>query len=158
MSPFLNNIEPFHVHGIQIRTKNVNEFDPSTAQIPTLWKRFPREVLETISPANKFVNSEPFGVYFSYESDANGSYDVIVGVNVNNTSSYGLGSIQVLGGAYLVFNAHGEMPKALIECWDNIWTFFSDPSCICKRAYLTDFEQYIASDFVLVNIGIQSIE
>lgn len=40
MTPILKNIEPFQVQGIQIRTKNVNEFDPSTPQI---------------DPVNKFV-------------------------------------------------------------------------------------------------------
>lgn len=157
MTPILKNIEPFQVQGIQIRTKNVNEFDPSTAQIPALWKRFPSEVLETLSPANQGIHLEPFGVYFNYESDANGSYDVLAGAKVNNTSCDGQGALQVQGGAYLVFSAHGEMPRALIECWGGIWAYFSNPACVSKRAYLTDFEQYIASDLVLVHIGIQSI-
>lgn len=150
MDPILNKIEPFQLQGIQIRTKNSNEFDPSTAQIPVLWKRFQSEML---SSSNK-SHTEQFGVYFNYESDANGSYDVLAGIEVEAPSD--AQSVQVCGGMYLVFSAYGEMPSALIECWESIWTYFSDPACASRRAYLTDFEKYITPDQVLVHIGLKS--
>ncbi len=158
MNPILKKIESFQVSGIQVRTTNAQEWDQSTAQIPSLWARFPNEVLEVLLPTLKNSPPEPVGVYFNYESDANGSYDLLAGIKTDDSSAKESfkGSLKIQGGTYLVFSAKGQMPGSLIECWGNIWSYFSSPICTSKRAYLTDFEQYVAPDQVLVHIGIQT--
>ena len=97
-----------------------------------------------------------YGVYSRYDSDANALYDVLAGIKANALTHHDMKSVEVVGGTYLVFNANGEMPAALVSCWKDIWAYFSHPACSHKRTFLTDFEQYIAPDQVLVHIGIES--
>ena len=66
-------IKNMTIAGITERTKNEDEFNPSTARLPRLWERFfsenlSREILQD--------NSNPlvYGVYSDYESDASGLY------------------------------------------------------------------------------------
>lgn len=119
---------------------------------------FLMKCLKSCCQPSRIAPPEPVGVYFNYESDANGSDDLLAGIKTDDSSAKESfkGSLKIQGGTYLVFSAKGQMPGSLIECWGNIWSDFSSPICTSKRAYLTDFEQYVAPDQVLVHIGIQT--
>ena len=144
-------IKPFRVAGLRVRTLNSAEQDSSTARIGPMWQRFFTEGLyETI--ANKTPASKVFGVYSNYESDASGSFDVLAGVAVDAPSA-DYPSIEVQGGQYLVFDAQGAMPGAVIEAWGRVWAFFAEHPQV-KRRFVTDFEVYTGPDSVAVHIGI----
>ncbi len=144
-------IKPFRVAGLRVRTLNSAEQDSSTARIGPMWQRFFTEGLyETI--ANKTPNSRVYGVYSNYESDASGSFDVLAGVAVDAPAG-DHPSIDVQGGQYLVFDAQGAMPGAVIEAWGRVWGFFAAHPQV-KRRFVTDFEVYTGPDSVAVHIGI----
>lgn len=144
-------IKPFRVAGLRVRTLNSAEQDSSTARIGPMWQRFFTEGLyETI--ANKTPASKVFGVYSNYESDASGSFDVLAGVAVDAPAA-DYPSIEVQGGQYLVFDAQGAMPGAVIEAWGRVWAFFAEHPQV-KRRFVTDFEVYTGPDSVAVHIGI----
>lgn len=144
-------IRPFRVAGLRVRTLNSAEQDSSTARIGPMWQRFFTEGLyekiDNTTPASKV-----YGVYSNYESDASGSFDVLAGVAVDAPPA-NYPSIEVQGGQYLVFDAQGAMPGAVIEAWGRVWAFFAEHPQI-KRRYVSDFEAYTGPDSVAVHIGI----
>lgn len=144
-------IRSFRVAGLRVRTLNSAEQDSSTARIGPMWQRFFTEGLcETI--ANKTPDSKVYGVYSNYESDASGAFDVIAGVAVDPPPA-DYPSVEVQAGQYLVFDAQGAMPGAVIEAWTRVWAFFeANPQL--KRRFATDFEVYTGPDSVAVHIGI----
>lgn len=158
MNTAIKKIEPFQVKGIKIRTKNSDEINLATAKISALWERFSVEVLPCFVSTSKAPYPEPYGVYFNYESDAAGAFDVMAGIRTDEPPSHKQNTILVKDGTYLVFHAKGEMPLALIDCWARIQSYFIDPKCSYTRLGITDFEQYAASDEALVHIGIQDFD
>jgi predicted transcriptional regulator YdeE len=95
-------------------------------------------VTEQIS--TRLPNTPIFGVYSAYETDATGLYDVTVGVSVDKSNS-GFEHIVIEAGEYIVFEARGAMPDAMIQTWSYIWSYFEKHPEIC-RSFLTDFEAY----------------
>lgn len=154
----LRYIDTFKVMGIQVRTLNTNEFDPATAKIPALWQKFFVRFLPATDSDQKNIAPEIYGVYFDYESDHQGNYSLLAGIKTLDTTLPTAESvtISVQGGTYLVFEAQGAMPEALISTWEQIWTYFDAPNCPFQRAYTTDFEQYLAADKVSVHIAVNS--
>lgn len=142
--PTLQTIASFKVCGYQVTTCNNSEFNPDTAQLPTLWQQFSQSDLAKASPC--------FGVYSHYESDANGKYQVTVGSRDDDTHP-DLASITILAGKYLVFQNRGPMPAAVIETWQQIWDYFAkDPAY--ERNFQSDFEAYYSADEVAIHIGV----
>jgi predicted transcriptional regulator YdeE len=143
----------FLITGLQIRTINTNEFNPEAAKIMGLWEDFHNTTLiSQISEKDPFI----YGVYSDYQSDENGEYSVTAGINsVNITSQdHNLQDIVIHPGNYLVFEARGELPGAIIETWQYIWTYFSDPSNP-KRKFTSDFEKYISETEVDIHIAVE---
>ena len=141
--------------GIEVRTNNTFELDPSKARIPSLWGRFFQEGTIEKIPSKK-PHGVPLGIYTDYESDHQGPYSLIAGVETTDLKSIpnGMRGLTVPGGKYLVFTASGQMPKALIETWMCIWNYFSKNSTH-KRTYTTDFERYESSEKVEIYIAIE---
>jgi predicted transcriptional regulator YdeE len=135
----------FHVVGIQVRTCNADEGDPSRGRIAGLWRRFMEEgVAGKIRHA---VRPEAvMAVYTNYETDHRGMYTLLLGTEVDNLEQAppGMIGVTVPAAEYLVFTASGPMPKALIEKWGEIWRFFS-PENSPARAYTADFEVHAMS-------------
>lgn len=145
-------VEAIRVSGLSIRTRNADEMTPSSAQIGLLWQRFFSEGLCEKIP-EKRPNSPVYGVYSRYESDANGAFDVTAGVATAEPAA-GFESLVIEAGRYLVFEARGQMPDAIIKTWQQIWTCFQQPGAQA-RAYVTDFEVYQADDLAFIYIGIR---
>ena len=141
-------IESRTVKGLQVRTKNADEMNPETQKITPLWGRFYNEVLPTLGEG-----ATVYGVYYNYESDAMGTFDVLVGADELAVSDE-MKSVELQAGKYLMFPVKGELPQAIIDTWMQIWAYFDDPSIDEKRAYETDFELYKSADEVEIYIGV----
>jgi predicted transcriptional regulator YdeE len=151
MTPRLTPIIPFTISGLSTRTSNRDEGDPSTARLPLLWGRFFGEDVQSSTP-EQVPGTSVYGVYSEYESDASGAYTVTVGVSVT-TPAIGLSSATVLGGHYLVFDGHGEMPQVVIDLWKSVWGYFESHR-EHTRAFQTDFERYAGPRDVSIYISI----
>ncbi|KAF1021362.1 MAG: hypothetical protein GAK37_03477 [Pseudomonas sp.] len=145
-------IAAFRVSGLKVRTRNTDEAAPGSAKIGPMWGRFFSEGLYTSIPG-KQADSPVYGVYSAYESDANGLFDVSAAV-ATDAPAPGFESLMVEGGRYLVFEARGPMPGAVIDAWQQIWSYFQQPGAQA-RAFATDFETYVADDLALIHIGIR---
>lgn len=142
-------IQSKRIIGLQVRTKNTDEMDPDTQKIAPLWGRFFEEVMPTLEPSPPPL----YGVYSSYESDAFGAYDLLVGSDVLEEDD-NFKSVNIKAGTYLVFPARGELPRAIIDTWERVWAYFDDPSIDERRAYETDFELYKTATEANLYIGV----
>lgn len=140
------------VSGLSVRTRNADEMQPSSAKIGPMWQRFFGEGLYQAIPG-KQPESPVYGVYSGYESDARGLFDVTAGV-ATHAAAQGFESLVIEPGRYLVFEAHGPMPDAIIQAWQRVWTYFEQPG-VESRAFVTDFEVYQADEQALIYIGIR---
>ncbi len=142
----VNNLK--RIHGISIRTNNIDEMNPKTAKIGALHQNFDKEV------AVDYANGERiYAIYYDYESDASGNYSVLAGFDGKNKEN-NLEVVEIQAGKYLVFSAKGEMPQIVIETWGEIWNYFSSKDCKHKRLYTTDFEYYKSQNEVEIHIAI----
>ena len=130
------------VVGLAIRTTNAAEVDPATALIPGLWGRFGAE--QWAERLGKLGARGPtLAVYSRYESDASGSYQLLVGRELSGRAPDGdaLETELIPQREYLVFRCPGPLPQAVIEGWHRVWNFFEQPQAPA-RAYTADFEVY----------------
>ena len=141
-------LESSIISGLQVRTKNADEMNPDTLKIAPLWGRFYNEVLVTLGE-----DATVYGVYYNYESDASGAFDVLVGAD-DIALTQEMKSVELQAGKYLMFPVKGELPQAIIDTWMQIWAYFEDPSIDEKRAFKTDFELYRSADEVEIYIGV----
>ena len=153
--PKLTTRTEFKAVGIEVRTNNTLEMDPSKAKIPGLWGRFFQEGIPGKIP-NKKPKSVPLGVYTDYEDDHLGPYSLVAGVEAIdlNSTPNGMRGLTIPAGKYLVFTAVGQMPQALIDTWIYIWKYFSGGSGYA-RAYTTDFERYDGGEKVEIHIAVK---
>ena len=142
--PIMKHVDSFTVRGLTVRTRNSDEFNQETAKLPHLWQQF--------YASNPTPNTTIFGVYSGYESDANGLYNVMVGVNDDNHPA--LDTLHVNSGNYLIFQGKGSMPQAVIETWERVWDYFTGKS-LHQRCFMTDFEAYSNGDEVSIYIGVK---
>ena len=160
MNPKKVNLDIKSIAGISVCTTNIQESDPEQAEIPSLWDRFYNKGL-TQRVVERQKPNTVFGVYSSYESDADGAYKVTAGLDAKQHASalVGLETIDIEPGEYLVFEGRGNMPSAIYETWGRIWDFFGKASNTAEaglqRAYKTDFEEYRGDDQIAVYIGIK---
>lgn len=145
IQPTMKQVENFTVTGFSVRTQNSDEFNETTAKLPSLWQQFYTSELAT--------NANIFGVYSNYDSDANGPYTVTVGVKSNHVQTQ-LSSVTIQAGKYLVFQGTGPMPAAVIEAWKQVWVFF-ETNTEHQRNFVSDFEAYSGPDQVAIYIGLE---
>lgn len=141
-------LQSVKVKGLQVCTNNADEMHSDTQKIAPLWERFYRKVLPTLKEG-----ATVYGVYYNYESDANGAFDVTVGADVLEVTEE-MKEVTLEEGRYLVFPVKGELPQAIIDTWQQVGAYFEDPSIDERRAYETDFEKYISEDEVEIVIGV----
>lgn len=132
--------------GIKSRTNNRDEMNPKTQKIAPLWEQFYTEIMPNFKEKTSL-----FGVYYNYESDVDGMFDVLVG---SEEGFEGMVPVTLDEGKYLKFQVKGEMPQAIIEAWTQVWAYFDDPSIDERRAYGTDFEHYISMNEAEIYIGV----
>jgi predicted transcriptional regulator YdeE len=141
------------IYGIATRTKNIDEINPQTEKIGTIWQKFDKTVNVDYKGGERV-----YGVYYNYESNANGKFDVLAGYETSNEK---LESVKIEKGKYLVFNKtykennDNTRVQAIIETWGKIWEYFSNENSQYKRAYKTDFEYYKNSNEIEIYISIQ---
>lgn len=140
------------LQGVMVRTRNADEAQAETARIGKLWNDFASQVAPRMNP-----QAQVYGVYYGYESDASGAFDVLAGCDRDLTLA-GHGQawacVNLSPGSYLVFESRGAMPQALVATWLEIWSYFEDPQCPHQRAYTTDFEYHRATGAVDVHIAL----
>ena len=145
------HIPGFVVHGVSTRTCNRDEMQTATARIGALWNTFGQNVLPHAS-----AQTQVFGVYHRYESDAHGAYTVTAGIDAwAGAESNGHDKVSVAEGSYMVFGSKGAMPQAAIAAWQQVWTYFSQEDCPHQRAYSTDFERYDGPEQVSLFIALK---
>lgn len=129
--------------GLKTRISNASEMSQDTQKIAALWSKFTGEA------------SPPFphyGVYHNYDADFRGEYDLLVGIEAEGNGQFD--SVAIQEDRYLKFSAKGELHQAVMQCWEQIWAYFQDPSIDERRAYETDFELYRSKDEVEIYIGV----
>lgn len=133
-------VEAKTIYGIATRTCNKNEFNPATARIGKTWARFDKEIAVDYQGGERV-----YGVYYNYESDANGEFDVMAGTEKTRPS---LQQVTIPAGRYLLFRATASTAddqsriQAVIDTWGTIWKYFASDTAEYQRAYQTDFEYY----------------
>jgi len=128
--------------GIEVKTSNQLETNPTTAQIPKLHKKFLEEQIEEQIP-NRIDSDLYFAIYTNYESDHTGTYSLILSSEVGSVKEVPaeMVAINIPTAQYLVFTADGNTPQALSRTWKDIGAYFSkNPER--QRTYTTDFEVY----------------
>lgn len=142
-------MEEKKINGLITRTKNKDEMIPEKSKIATLWKSFDGKVLVDYKNGSRV-----FGVYYNYESDANGEFSVLAGSDQPDENN-DLSTISIPAGKYLVFEAKGEMPQVVIDTWGEIWNYFSSGKAEYEREYSTDFEYYKSGNEIEVCIAVK---
>ena len=146
-------IETRAVWGLSVRTRNAEEMQADTARIGQLWSDFAAQIAPNLAKGARV-----YGVYQGYESDAQGAFDVLAGSDALPPAagdSLALTRIDIAPGPYLVFDAPGAMPQAVVDAWTRVWRYFADPLCPHKRAFNTDFECYATDGLTEIFIGVR---
>jgi predicted transcriptional regulator YdeE len=147
----IENFEEKTLKGLSLRTTNKDEMNASTAKIGHLWQKFN----ETVS-VDYQNNNHIYGVYYDYESDANGAFSVLAGTDQTNIDSgQALESITIPQGKYLVFEAMGEMLQIVVETWKKVWDYFAQEDCAYARLFTTDFEYYADKNKIKIYIAVK---
>ncbi len=135
--------ENLQLIGIQVRTNNSLEMDPSTGKIgPTVQTYFHQGLAEKI-PHRKHPGTT-LCAYTDYESDHTGDYTYFIGEEVTSLNEVpeGLTTLIIPAQTYTKFtNGPGTMPDVVREPWMKIWEMSSD-ELGGTRSYITDFEVY----------------
>jgi predicted transcriptional regulator YdeE len=144
-------VENLEIQGLRLRTCNADEMNPATAKIPEHVVFVDSNIV-----INYPSGARAYSVYFNYESDVNGNFDVLMGSNEVASSKVALDTVTIHQGTYLKFTSEGNFPEAVIKAWQSIWTYFNSPDCEHVRAYTTDFEHYENANKVSVYVAIKS--
>ncbi|MCO6019016.1 hypothetical protein CKN86_00420 [Carnobacterium divergens] len=120
------------IHGLKIRTTN-QQLHP----ILDLWSRVP----------NMELKGAIYAVYFNYESDFTGGYDLLVG---NETAKFEE-TILLNDGNYLEIPVKTASPSGVGEAWQKIWR---DAKINQVRTYQTDFEYYAEDGSIKIFLSI----
>lgn len=126
----------FKIIGISVRTTNQN--NQAQEDLGKLWGQFISEnIYEKIT--NK-SSSEILAIYTDYKSNYTEDYTTIIGVPVSTLNEIPDGMIgrKFQPENFKKFVAKGEMPKAVVDAWTEIWQ--QDENL--NRKYSCDFELY----------------
>ncbi len=133
-------LEEKTVAGILVRTANN---DPEMmGKIGLVWQRFFNGGEGGEAPASRCIadrkNDTALGLYTNYQSDVNGSYDMIACYEVTGTAKLPpqFTSAVIPSGRYAKFTFHGDAEKDTGSFWNAVW------NTPLERAYTGDFEEY----------------
>lgn len=129
------NIQPFHVIGISVRTTNEN--GQSGIDIPALWNRFMSEAIAQKIPGTS--GPAIYCVYTGYEKDHTTPYTTVLGCKVDDLYNIpeGMTGITIESGNYTKRVVKGNILSGIIfDEWNKIW------NAGLPRTYTADFEVY----------------
>ena len=126
----------FKIIGISVRTTNKD--NKAQKDLGNLWGQFFAENLLDKIP-NK-VSNEILAIYTDYKSDFTEDYTTIIGIPVSTLDEipHRLIGREFKSENFKKFTAKGEMPKAILDTWINIWQQDKE----LNRKYSYDFELY----------------
>lgn len=130
-------VEEKKVIGLALRTNNQNPQMPE--QIGGLWENFfNQNLLQKLNCTAQIL----YGVYYNYETDFTGAYDILICCEGKETKNLpqGVVSAKIEAGTYARFVLEDSSPKGISDFWTKLW------SMSLKRKYHTDFEQYIQQE------------
>ena len=158
MPPELRRAKPRYVLGLATRTTNAVESDPALGKIQQLWGRFRNEKwFDRLEQAGAF--GPPLGVYSEYESDATGSYQLLVGREIRTLAKPAppLQTVSLQEASYLVFRRSGSLPQMVIDGWQDVWAYFAGKDAPA-RAYSFDFEIYPDATHVEIWVAVRDTQ
>jgi predicted transcriptional regulator YdeE len=144
---YLIYVEEKNIYGIKTRTKNCDEMEYETSKIAPLWKKFYQDIRIDYQNGDQI-----YSVYYSYESDFNGEFNVMAGSDHFHPS---LEIVKIEKGNYVVFEGEGQMPQVVIETWGKVWEYFANINSQYRRAYTTDFEHYVDQHKIKIYIAVK---
>lgn len=132
----MQNIESFKIIGVSITSNNNN--GKAATDLAQLWEHFFKENISQ-KVLNK-TSEDIFTIYTDYESNYKGNYLAIIGFQVESLANIPEGLIgkELDGGKYKKFTAKGNIPAAIVETWQTIWSRDE----YLNRKYSADFEVY----------------
>ncbi len=147
----LKLVEQKVINGLCVRTDNATEMNPDTGKIGALWQEFDNTVAVDYKGGERV-----YGVYFDYESDHTGKFNVLAGFDGGQFSAeWALKEIVIPAGKYLVFSHKGEMPQIAIDAWTQVWNYFANGDAQYHRLFTTDFEYYPSGNEIEVHIAVK---
>lgn len=123
---------------IGISTRTTNKDNQSKGDLGKLWERFFAEnIIEKTPNKSSF---EVISIYTDYKSDFTDEYTTIIGLQVSTLDEIpdGLIGREFKSDNFQKFTAKGEMPKAILDSWIDIWQRDGE----LNRKYSYDFEIY----------------
>ncbi len=115
--------------GIEARTSNA-----APKEIGEIWQRFVQDKLSAGIPARK--DNHLIAVYCEYDGDHTQPYTFFLGCAVADDAEppEGFSRRTIPAGNYVRYAASGEMPRAIMETWQQIW------KADLNRSFVADFE------------------
>lgn len=138
----INHVETeqsFNVIGITIRTTNKAAIDDGTIQ--KLWQQFFTESATSKIP-NK-VDHAIVALYYDFENDKNGQYNVLLGSRVSSIDEVPAGMVArnvPTQKRDIFISAPGPVGQVCFELWKKIW-ILEDQNKL-DRTYIADYELY----------------
>jgi len=154
-SPILTGHKGFRVAGFSTRTSNPDEAS-GAGRIAALWKRAHEEHVHG-RIAHALNAPVMVAVYTDYEDGAAGEYTLVVGAPVvkagpdDAPGPSDVVFVEVPDGSFLLFEAIGPMPQALVDTWGRIHAYFAG-DVPYTRSFLADFEIHDALEPARVEV------
>lgn len=123
---------------IGISTRTTNKDNKSKEDLGKLWEQFFTEnIIEKIPNKSSY---EIISIYTDYKSDFADEYTTIIGLKVSTLDEIPDGFVgrEFKPDKFQKFTAKGEMPKAVLDTWIDIWQRDNE----LNRKYNYDFEVY----------------
>lgn len=133
----------FNVVGISIRTTNKEAIEEKSIQ--KLWQRFFEE--KVLSKINSKADNAIIALYYNYENDKNGAYDLLLGARVFDIAQIpeGLIAQEVPAAQRIVFKSDiGAQGNRVLKLWQKIWNM--EHEGLLNRSYIFDYELYDESN------------
>ena len=135
-------IPAFTVIGPTIRTTNAAEMsNGGHGKIGPLWGRFLGG--EAAAIPKVIDQGTIYAVYFNYQRDETGAYDLTLGkaVQPDQLSPPNMRTLHVPAARYMTFAVSDSSPDAIKSAWLHVYTYFAQHPDK-KRAFTYDFEQH----------------
>lgn len=138
----INHVETelgFNVIGITVRTSNQAAINDGTIQ--KLWQQFFADSVLSKIPSK--IDSAIIALYYDFENDKNGQYNLLLGAQVSSLDEIPTGMVfkQVSAQKRIVFLSEvGQASHVCFELWKKIWVLEDEGKL--NRTYIADYELY----------------
>lgn len=146
---------PVTVVGVEVRTDNESEMK-GAGKIGGLWRTFADKRAELI-PFGIAEDTLPVAVYHDYDGDHTAPYTLLIGVEWPLETAPPPGWVKREFAASLshVWTAQGDMPDAVIDAWQTIWTYYEKANDR-RRSFEADLERY-TPDGLEIHLGVAPV-